>query len=212
MAATEAVSGMAAACLLTKWYSFQLESTLEAAGFEDCMDELRFVNEMAPTDEVAAHSFGLVDRYWAAQHVSVWRQCAVGTRPTLIFQDDVTFNSSTVHATTDALVAAANAAGYGVDSASATILVLDAAAAGESGATQPLATAPNGAALMPAESTTQVSAYVLWPAAAKALLASLPIDAPVSAFLGKKIAERELVAFSCSPPLTAPAPKSQQAA
>ena len=190
------------ACVLERYYNFQLESTLSSTGFEDCLDELSFVKEVKPTDDMVATSVSAADRAWAAQHISVWRQCAESDAPILIFQDDVAFSSSSVFTSTESLVTAAESATSNDDERATRILVLDAAVPDGESARLSISAA-GGLELMSVQSAPQVTAYVLWPAAARTLLAALPLDGSVSAFLGRQIAERSLGALMASPALTA---------
>ena len=199
---TGAARRLKVACVLERFYSFQLESTLASTGFEDCLDELSFIKEVPPTEDAVAHSLTAADRAWGAQHVDVWRRCAESSSPTLVFQDDVAFASPNVLSTTEALVAAAEAAGYGSGDVPTAVIVLDAAAADQAGSGSPLTTA-DGSTLSSVHSTAQVTAYVLWPRAARVLLDALPLDLPVSAFLGRLIAERKVTALVATPALTA---------
>jgi GR25 family glycosyltransferase involved in LPS biosynthesis len=199
-----AAPSLSVACLLTKYYSFALESTLAATGFEDCMDELSFVKEVTSTEDVVAPA----DRAWAAQHASVWSKSAETNSPVLIFQDDVTFASSSTYSATEALVTAAEKAGYSREAH--VIVVLDAASPDEA-SSHPSVTAANGSTLKPAQSITQLTAYVLWPAAARVLLEALPVDLPVAAFLGKHVAARSLIALVASPALTVSAAADDEA-
>ena len=99
----------------------------------------------------------------------------------LIFQSDVAFASSSVLQATKALVSSADAC---------EVLYLGAAAP----VVAELAPVATGHALLSAQSATQTAAYVLWPAAARHLLASLPVDAPVLAFLDTHVAGPRLFA------------------
>jgi GR25 family glycosyltransferase involved in LPS biosynthesis len=203
-----AAPSLSVACLLTKYYGFALESKLAATGFEDCMDELSFVKEVTSTEDVVASALAPADRAWAAQHASVWSKSAETNSPVLIFQDDVTFASSSTYSATEALVTAAEKAGYSREAH--VIVVLDAASPDEA-SSHPSVTAANGSTLKPAQSITQLTAYVLWPAAARVLLEALPVDLPVAAFLGKHVAARSLIALVASPALTVSAAADDEA-
>ena len=181
---------LAVACILTRYYSLSLEATLQATGFDD--DDVNFISPVDPTSDVVLSALPADVRAWAAQHVSVWRRCAEGEAPVLIFQDDVTFASDNVLEATRALVAA-------VDARTHSLVFLGAAMPDD----DPTPRATSGIhSLMPVQSASPSAAYVLWPTAARTLLASLPIDASVSAFLGKFIKERKLGAFMALPALT----------
>ena len=54
-------------------------------------------------------------------------------------------------------------------------------------------------ALRDAEYVWQTGSYLVWPAAAKLLIESLPVDAPVDNFLSKHVYERNLRALVCWP-------------
>lgn len=192
-------------CLLERWYGFSLESTLIESGFEDCMEELSFVNgDKIATEDLASSALPAAAQAWAAQHVHVWRQCANGTSPILIFQDDVTFASTEVYHTTAALVAAAQGGEYSgsFDDSRSVLIILDAAEP-DAEASQLAAAAPNGSMLLLARSAAQVTSYVLWPQAARLLLNSLPLDVPVPAFLARHVAARTVEAVMVSPALVA---------
>lgn len=167
------------ACILERHYGFDLEATLEAAGFDE--DNVSFVKPVDPTEDVVASALSPADRAWAAQHVDAWRRCEATDVPMLIFQSDVAFASSGVLEATKALVAGADAC---------ELLYLGAVAP----LIAELAPAAAGHALLPAQSATQTAAYVLWPAAACHLLSSLPVDAPVLPFLDKRVAGQKLAA------------------
>ena len=166
------------ACILERHYGFDLEATLEAAGFDE--DNVSFVKPVDPAEGVVASALSPADRAWAAQHVDAWRRCEATDVPMLIFQSDVAFASSGVLEATKALLASADACEVLYLGAAAPFIAELAPAAGH--------------ALLPAQSATQTAAYVLWPAAARHLLESLPMDAPVLSFLDKRVAGQKLAA------------------
>ena len=85
---------LAVTCILERYYGFELEATLEAAGFDE--DNVSFVNPVDPTEDTVASTLSPADRAWAAQHVEAWRRCTTTETPMLIFQSDVAFASSSV--------------------------------------------------------------------------------------------------------------------
>ena len=193
-----AAKRLACACILERYYSFALESTLASTGFEDCLDELSFIKDVVVTEDVVVASLPAADRAWGAQHVSVWRQCADRNAPILIFQDNVLFSSDDVFNTTTALV---NAVAPLDHRTQALLLLLDAADPDEE-PSRTIVRAPSGGMLTSVRSATQITAYVLWPVAARLLLDALPLDVPVAAFLARHIAERKMLTLTASPALT----------
>lgn len=198
-----ATSRLAVACILEKWYSFQTEATLQASGFEDCMDELQFITDkpvLRDSSEVVASALPAADRAWAGQHVSVWQQCAAAASPMLIFDENCAFTSSNTFAEVSALVAVCEAGP--VANTDAMVMILDRALPDDNDSAIVLSGA-HGVTLRAVQSAPAITAYVLWPAAAKALLQMLPLDLPVSDCLSKHVAERTLIALMPSSPLTA---------
>lgn len=185
MAATPQLS---VACVLERYYSFAIEATLEAAGFDE--DNVAFINPVDPSDNTVASTLSLADRAWAAQHIEAWRRCEVAETPMLIFHSDCAFASSSVFDQAKAMVASAAALAPGV-------LYLGAAASdGESEGAAALAPAVAAGAhtLLPAQSATRAAAYVVWPTEARLLLKSLPLDAPVLDFLHTHVTGQKMVA------------------
>ena len=116
----------------------------------------------------------------------------------LIFQEDAVFSSSTVFDTTTALVAAIEEQGLRDEK----LLLLDATAFAHT--EPPLLTVAEHqltAASSLADTGIHTAAYVLWPATARLLLESIPLDAPVSAFLGKQALARNVLVLAPSPGL-----------
>ena len=189
---------LAVACILGRFYSMTLEATLQATGFEDT--NISFINPVDPTEDVVvAHALAPDDRAWAAQHVSAWRQCGASAAPMLIFQDDTAFSStcSNLLETSNTLVTAVQG---GTDLGPTEVMYLGPTAPGNPHLKS------QGAAIVAGEFTltsvraaSTTAAYVLWPAAAAKLLASLPLDVPVAAFMSKHLA-----ALAISPALAIP--------
>mmetsp|Transcript_50962 Transcript_50962/g.150237 ORF Transcript_50962/g.150237 Transcript_50962/m.150237 type:complete len:98 (+) Transcript_50962:2-295(+) len=53
----------------------------------------------------------------------------------------------------------------------------------------------------------QTSSYVIWPAAARALLSNLPINAPVDVFISRLTLERKVRSFVARPKLACQKPE-----
>ena len=187
------------ACILDRWYNLSLESTLQEIGFEHV--DIKFISPVGKTNDIAAGSLPPADHEWAAQHVSVWRACASGDTPMLVFQEDVLFlpGCSNVLSATKALVAAVKAQTTGDD---AQILLLGGTASGNETPSQVV----TEGALVSARAVSQAAAYVLWPRAARMLLQSLPIDVPMPAFVSKHVADSGMMAFLATPALIEAAP------
>ena len=204
--ATTAAPQLAVACILERWYSLSTESTLQAAGFDD---ELTIINAVDPSEDVVASTLPPADRAWAAQHVSVWRKCGLGDVPYLIFQDTTGFKSSVdVHATIRGLVAAVQEvqAQVQAQASDAVCMCLSAAEADHEASESALIISKAAAGsftLQPSRSASQ-DAYVLWPGAARTLLAALPLNAPVSAVLDDHARKRSICAVVVSPALAIP--------
>ena len=61
--------------------------------------------------------------------------------------------------------------------------------------------ASTGCTLKEARWAWQTHAYIIWPAAARVLLAGLPVDAPVDVYLSRHFHERRLCGLVCEPEL-----------
>ena len=186
MAGINARDTVAVSCILGRSYSMTLEATLEAIG----LDDVQFINPIEPTEGVVATALSADERAWAAQHAESWRQCSASGVPFLIFQDDTAFSSasnSMLHVTQVLATAVRRV------SPSGDVIVH----LGGIDSHEPAVAAAAGFTLMPARTASQASAYLLFPEAAAQLLAALPIDVPISAFLSKHVGQ----ALSISPAL-----------
>ena len=160
-------SPLSFACVLERNYSFALESTLQAAGFED--EDVTFVKPVDPTNEVVVSGLSLADRAWAAQHASEWRRCGEREGPVLIFQSDVNLSSACASVVKE-LVAAAE---VGAPEELAQVMYLGAAdPEGEPSEGDMLVSqcaVAGGYTLSTVHSACRTDTYVLWPAAARLL-------------------------------------------
>ena len=171
------------ACILGRYYSMTLEATLQATG----LDTDNFINPVDPAEDVVSATLPADDRAWAAQHVTAWRQCSASGTPTLIFQDDTAFSNATsdVLQVTKACAAAIDrlkAAGS-EHIRSGELMYLGGSDTSHGNACVDV----QGFTLSTVRTASRLSAYVLWPAAAAKLLAVLPLDMPVAAFLSTHI-------------------------
>lgn len=185
-------------CLLTRYYNFALEATLDAIGFQDA--GVDFVDpNFRSSDDVVVSSLPADVRVAAAQHVSVWRRCGASNQPVLIFEEDVSFSSACdVFKAAKAMAATLESGQDPGCPALKTVMFLGAA---EVDPDQPSVEVAGGLALAPMRSASATAAYVLWPAAARLLLESLPLDVPAPAFIGRHVEQRLVLAMMASPAL-----------
>ena len=134
----------------------------------------------------------LVQRHWAAQHVSEWRRAAEGDGPVLVFQSDANLSAACGSVLKQLVAAAEEISTPLVKAPEERVLLLylgaaagpDAAGAdrADSGAQAGAACAEVGEhTLSTVQSACLTDTYVLWPAAARLLLKALPVDRPVAA-------------------------------
>lgn len=147
------------------------------------------------------------ERGCAASHVQQWKRCAAANEPLLVLEDDVIFAGANVGVSALALVRAIE------ESFSASelhmLLYLGADAFIREGApslrgNQAIWSARRAntpCILTEAEWAWQTHAYVLWPAAARVLLAGLPMDAPVDVYLSRHLTTRQLSGLVVEPQL-----------
>jgi len=156
-------------------------------------------------DRVLSMSKG--ERGCAASHVALWRQCVASEAPLLVLEDDVVFSSPRVGEWTCCLVSVVEAALAPAERS--VVLYLGAEAELRAGAPTlrgkqaiwAARTKRVGCELREALWAWQTHAYVLWPAAARILLAGLPVDAPVDVYLSRHYHERRLCGLVCEPML-----------
>lgn len=148
------------------------------------------------------------ERGCAASHAAAWRRCVARGRALLVLEDDLVFASSTVARQTRSFVSAIEAS---LRPAERTlILYLGAEAQLREGAPSlrgkqaiwaARAAHAGGCELREAAWAWQTHAYVVWPAAARVLLAAMPVDAPVDVFMSKLYYERTLCGLVAQPTL-----------
>jgi GR25 family glycosyltransferase involved in LPS biosynthesis len=148
------------------------------------------------------------ERGCAASHAAAWARCVASGSPLLVMEDDVKFaDGIDVGDTVRALVAAIE---VGLAAHERTLLLyLGADAYIREGAPslrgKQAIWAARGASdtitLKEAEWAWQTHAYVVWPAAARMLLDSRPIDAPVDVWFSRFFYERRLVGLVAQPML-----------
>ena len=139
------------------------------------------------------------ERGCAASHVALWRRCAASEAPLLILEDDVSFGTPEVDASCRALVRAVEGASE-PPAERLVVLYLGAEATVRESAPSLRAMEWIWAARATSVSSEllevtwawQTHAYLLWPAAARVLLAGLPVDAPVDVYLSRHFHEGKL--------------------
>eukprot|EP00322_Chrysochromulina_rotalis_P018339 CAMPEP_0115828980 /NCGR_PEP_ID=MMETSP0287-20121206/859_1 /TAXON_ID=412157 /ORGANISM="Chrysochromulina rotalis, Strain UIO044" /LENGTH=394 /DNA_ID=CAMNT_0003282225 /DNA_START=16 /DNA_END=1200 /DNA_ORIENTATION=- len=146
------------------------------------------------------------ERGCAGSHIAIWRQCVTSNMPLLVLEDDVMFATPKVGIWTKALVTAIDAALHPSDPAM--LLYLGAEASVREGAPSlrgkqaiwGAQSAPVACCLKEVVWAWQTHAYVIWPAAARVLLAGLPIDAPVDVYLSRHYYEGKVCALVAREP------------
>lgn len=142
------------------------------------------------------------ERGCAMSHALLWAAIACrpdDARPLLILEDDVELLSPTFGAETAALVA----------SVEATFLPAEREVVLYVGAHVPKWRSRRAFPVLPgrvlreADYAWQTSSYLIWPAAARALLAAMPIDCPVDNYMSKFFLEHSLRALVCLPNIAA---------
>ena len=159
--------------------------------------------KIQPTLEMSAGERGC-----AASHLALWRRCAETNGPLLVLEDDLIFASAAVSRVGPAVRSLVAALEAGVDAPERTLLLyLGADAYLRDGAPSlrgqqaiwAARSANVACALKEARWAWQTHAYVIWPAAARVLLAGLPIDAPVDVYLSRHFHERRLCGLVADP-------------
>lgn len=147
------------------------------------------------------------ERGCAGSHALLWQRCMDMDDALLVLEDDVGFAGPKVGACVAALVRAIEEAFAPAERTM--LLYLGADAYLREGAPslrgQQASWAARGAAtpctIKEANWAWQTHAYVIWPAAARVLLAGLPIDAPVDVYLSRHFYERRLCGLVLEPQL-----------
>jgi GR25 family glycosyltransferase involved in LPS biosynthesis len=146
------------------------------------------------------------ERGCAASHAALWARCAASDAPLLVFEDDLELAGDLASALRK-LVAAIE--GALAQSERTVLLYLGADSIEREGspssrgkrAMKAVRAGAPGYDCTEAEWAWQTHAYVLWPAAARVLLAGLPINAPVDVFLSRYLHERKLCGLVLEPML-----------
>jgi GR25 family glycosyltransferase involved in LPS biosynthesis len=144
----------------------------------------------------------------AASHVALWRRCAASEAPLLILEDDVSFGTPEVDASCRALMRAVEGASE-LPAERLVVLYLGAEATVRESAPSLRAKVWIWAGratsvtseLLEVTWAWQTHAYLLWPAAARVLLAGLPVDAPVDVYLSRHFHEGKLCGLVARPHL-----------
>jgi len=159
-----------------------------------------FDKEMMPKDKVPMSSS---ERGCAASHIALWHHCSWlpdDGPPLLVLEDDLAFTPG-FGALVQKLVATVEAK-IPVTSRQ-TLLYLSGEVASwrdVPAVSTDLKDAEGGTvSLREAEYVWQTGSYLIWPTAAKHLIESLPVDAPVDKYLSKHVHKRELRALVCWP-------------
>ena len=146
------------------------------------------------------------ERGCCASHVRLWRRAASTDRPLLVLEDDVEFETGAAGAASR-LVAAVHAALQPDERKLVLYLGAEVSEWRDSPgmcaqrAAWAARSAVPGVALREARWAWQTHAYVIWPAAARVLLAGLPADAPVDVYLSRHFHERRVAALVAQPML-----------
>ena len=151
----------------------------------------------------AMHTMSKGERGCSGSHVALWKQCARKddhTKPMLVLEDDaVLWERSGVFfpEMCHRLIAAAEQM-YDV-ATEPLILYVGCEVTSWRDSRRVVVEGPPVMKLREAEYLWQTSSYILWPAAARALLARLPVDCPTDCYISKLVLEGYITAVVACP-------------